>query len=48
MYVIMLYYSCIGHPVRTRKKTIYRETERATADLNIRMKALDEAHPLVV
>ena len=32
-------YSWIGRPVQTHTKIICRETERATADLNIRMKS---------
>ena len=32
-------YSWIGRSVRTREKMICHETERATADLNIRMKS---------
>ena len=35
-------YSWIGRPVQTQKKTICRETERATTDLNIRMKSSPE------
>ena len=33
------YYSWIGHPVRTHKKSICRETERATTDLKLRTKS---------
>ena len=32
-------YSWIGRPVRTHRKSICRETERATTDLNIGMKS---------
>ena len=32
------YYNWIGRPVRTTKKSICHETERAVADLTIRMK----------
>ena len=35
----MLIYSWIGRPVRTHKKSICRETKRATTDLNIWMKS---------
>ena len=35
----MRYYSWIGRPERTHTKSICRETERATTDLNIRMKS---------
>ena len=35
----LLVYIWIGRPVRTHKKTVWREAERATADLNVRMKS---------
>ena len=40
-------YSWIGRYVRTHKKSICRETKKATTDLKLRTKALIEVHPLV-
>ena len=37
--IVLFTYSWIGRPVQTYKKIICRETERATTDLNIRMKS---------